>query len=134
MIIIGEVLGAVAMISGVIGGPTITPPAAVIALTMIPAMLAAVCHWLHAEQIAEHMSSMNLPNCSFSFFCVSVWYLFIDAGWNSGGTAVSGVELRSLAGNASPYCLPTGSPCGCCQPVGTLRELPANFTLASICI
>src|SRR5262245_62803084 len=82
---IGVAFGAEARISGVHGGPTIWPPIAVTALITTPTIVAAVCHWLHAEQIAEQVPSMNLPILSMCIFCVSVWYLFIDAGWNSGG-------------------------------------------------
>src|SRR5215813_730294 len=54
----GVDLGADARMSGVQGGPTICPPVAVTALITTPTMVAAVCHWLQAEQMAEQMPSM----------------------------------------------------------------------------
>ena len=97
---IGVDLGAEARISGVHGGPTIWPPTAVTALITMPTMVAAVCHWLHAEQIAEQVPSMNDPILPMCIFCVSVWYLFSDAGWNSGG--MPGADAFSSGLNARP--------------------------------
>ena len=66
-----------------------------------PTIVAAVCHWLHAEQIAEHVPSMKAPTLAMCIFWVSVWYLFSDAGWNSGG--IPGLEAFSSGLNARPY-------------------------------
>src|ERR1041384_47220 len=95
---IGLDLGADARISGVHGGPTIWPPIAVTALITTPTIVAAVCHWLHAEQIAEQVPSMNAPILPMCIFCVSVWYLFSDAGWTSGG--IPGADAFSSGLNA----------------------------------
>ena len=100
LISIGVDLGADARISGVHGGPTIWPPVAVTALITMPTIVAAVCHWLHAEQIAEHVPSMNEPILPMCIFCVSVWYLFSDAGWTSGG--IPGLDAFSSGLNARP--------------------------------
>ena len=45
------------------------------------------------------MSSMNLPIFAMCIFCESVWYLFSDAAWNSGGKP--GEVIRSPGSNAS---------------------------------
>src|SRR3569833_461742 len=95
----GVFFGAVARISGVSGGPTSCPPTAVTALITTPTIVVAVCHCVHALQIADVVSSMNLPIFAMCIFCASVWYLFIDAGWNSGGAP--GAVTFSLAENAS---------------------------------
>src|SRR5438067_4948050 len=92
--------GADARMSGVIGGPTSWPPAAVTALITTPTIVVADCHWLHAEQIAEHVSSMNAPILPMCIFCVSVWYLFSDAGCTSGGAP--GAVCFSSGLNALP--------------------------------
>ena len=98
---IGVDLGADARISGVHGGPTICPTDAVTALITTPTIVAAVCHWLHAEQIADDTPSMKLPILPMCIFWVSVWYLFSDAGWNSGG--MPGLDAFSSGLNARPY-------------------------------
>src|ERR1044072_3511052 len=55
---IGEAFGALARISGPSGGPTICPPIATGPLITTPTSVEAVCHWLHAEAIAEQMPLM----------------------------------------------------------------------------
>jgi hypothetical protein len=94
-------LGADARISGVHGGPTIWPAEAVGPAITTPTSVAMLCHWLHAEQIAEQAPSMKLPTLPICIFCVSVWYLFSDAGWNSGG--IPGLDAFSSGLNARPY-------------------------------
>src|SRR3954468_7935732 len=127
----GVPFGAEARLRGVQGGPMICPPTAVTALITTPTMVAAVCHWLQAEQMAEQTPSMYEPNCWFNFFCVSVWCLFIVAGMKSGGcVAVSGAVLSSPLLKAFWYCSP-GAPLFCFQPVGTLRLKLENLSLAS---
>ena len=76
----GDALGAEARMSGCSGGPTICPTEATGPETTMPTIVAAVCHWLQAEQIAEQVPSMKAPILATCIFCESVWYLFIVAG------------------------------------------------------
>ena len=55
-------LGALAMISGNNGGPTTCPRVATGPMIIIPVMLAMLCHWPHAEQIASQIPSINEVN------------------------------------------------------------------------
>ena len=66
--------------SGCRGGPTTCPTEPTGPATMMPVIVAIDCHWLHAEQIAEQVPSMNPPILAMCIFCESVWYLFIVAG------------------------------------------------------
>src|SRR5688572_23834339 len=57
----GVAIGALARMSGPSGGPTTWPPTAVTALITTPTIVAALCHWLQAEQIALQMPSRYFP-------------------------------------------------------------------------
>src|SRR5690348_18508808 len=72
---------------------------------------------------------MNAPILAMCIFCVSVWYLFSDAGWSSGG--MPGAVALSPGLNALPYCCWSGGPDQFC---GTFRLKLVNFNRANCCI
>ena len=59
--------------SGIIGGPTSTPPEAIGPVTVTVARVAAFCQLSHPLQMALVMPSMNAPILALCIFCASVW-------------------------------------------------------------
>jgi len=87
--------GALERMSGMSGGPATIPPAAVTALIITPERLAAACHWLHAEQIAEQVPSINDVNLSDNSRAASQWYLLVEAATKRAGGTRGGIHVSS---------------------------------------